>query len=71
MSSSFPSLSGGSASSGASTGDVNIPPELFQFPEYPQALAAVQGYNATATISPTMIGFALLVLLLATSKKGR
>jgi hypothetical protein len=67
----FPSLGGGSASSGSSTGDVNIPPQLFQFPEYPQALAAVQGYNATASISPVMIGFALLVLLLATSKKGR
>lgn len=52
------SLSGGSASSGSSTGDVYLPAELFSFPEYPAALAANQQYGgsgASFNINPVTV----------------
>lgn len=71
---SFPpiSLSGGDASSGSSTGDVYIPPELFQFPEYPAALAANQRFNSAASIqiNPVTVGL-VFVGLLALKKWGK
>lgn len=65
----------GSESSGASSanrveyGNVIIPPELFQFPEYPAALAAGQGFNSPSNIQINPVTVGLVVAGLFVLKK--
>jgi hypothetical protein len=63
----IPSITGGASGSNSSTGDVFIPASMFQFPEYPAALAASTKNSANMALSPLMI--ALIVAGLVIYKK--
>ena len=55
-------LSGGSAASGATTGDVIIPSSLFEFPEYPAGLSSsFGGVNINKPENLLIIGIVVFI----------